>query len=168
MLGAEPMTVPHSGIQYAHPWSWKGGLFRLAASACVVMPIAAQTTAVIAIIRATVMLSPVVGPASGGLTSKTGRIDVAQTKKLHRTRGPTTLCRSHVRFESYSLISHRTHHVRFAPVSGQVATGKLSLCLCAEDFCNFLDADRRSKTRRGKQRVNKSMILPEGPGAATF
>jgi hypothetical protein len=72
--------VPHSGIQYAHPWSWKGGLFRLAASACVVMPIAAQTTAVIAIIRATVMLSPVVGPASGGLTSKTGRIDVAQTK----------------------------------------------------------------------------------------
>jgi hypothetical protein len=82
MLGAEPMTVPHSGIQYAHPWSWKelGGLFRLAASACVVMPIAAQTTAVIAIIRATVMLSPVVGPASGGLTSKTGRIDVAQTK----------------------------------------------------------------------------------------
>jgi len=60
MLGAEPMTVPHSGIQYAHPWSWKepGGLFRLAASACVVMPIAAQTTTVIAIIRAIVMLSP--------------------------------------------------------------------------------------------------------------
>jgi len=38
----------------------------LAASACVVTPIAAQTTAVIAIIRAIVMLSPVVGPASAG------------------------------------------------------------------------------------------------------
>src|SRR5262245_42902564 len=69
MLGAEPMTVPHSGIQYAHPWSWNepGGLFRLAASACVVMPIAAQTTAVIAIVRATVMLSPRgLGPLPAG------------------------------------------------------------------------------------------------------
>src|SRR5262245_11565420 len=82
MLGAEPMTVPHSGIQYAHPWSWNepGGLFRLAASACVVMPIAAQTTAIIAIVRATDMLSPVVGPASGGLTNQTRWIDVAQPK----------------------------------------------------------------------------------------
>jgi hypothetical protein len=52
----------------------------LAASPCVVMPIVAQTIAVIEIIRATVMLSPVVGPASGGLTSKAGKIDVAQTK----------------------------------------------------------------------------------------
>jgi hypothetical protein len=53
------MTVPHSGIQYAQPSSWKpGGIFRLAASACVAMPIAAQTTDVIAIIRAIVMLSP--------------------------------------------------------------------------------------------------------------
>jgi len=52
--------VPHSGIQYAQPSSWMepGGIFRLAASACVVMPIAAQTTAVIAIIRAILMLSP--------------------------------------------------------------------------------------------------------------
>jgi hypothetical protein len=60
MLGAEPMTVPHSGIQYAQPSSWKepGGIFRLAASACVVMPIAAQTTVVVAIIRAIVMLYP--------------------------------------------------------------------------------------------------------------
>jgi len=75
MLGAEPMTVPHSGIQYAHPWSWKelGGPFRLAASPCVVMPIVAQTIAVIEIIRATVMLSPVVGPASGGSQVKQAR-----------------------------------------------------------------------------------------------
>jgi hypothetical protein len=63
MSGAEPMTVPHSGIQYAQPSSRMepGGSFRLAASACVVIPIAAQTTAVIAIIRATAMLSPLVG-----------------------------------------------------------------------------------------------------------
>src|SRR5262245_877986 len=60
MFGAEPITVPHRGIQYAQPSSWKepGGIFRLAASACVVAPIAAQTTAVIAIIRAILMLSP--------------------------------------------------------------------------------------------------------------
>jgi len=60
MFGAEPMTMPHSGIQYAQPSSWMepGGIFRLAASACVVMPIAAQTTAVIVIIRAILMLSP--------------------------------------------------------------------------------------------------------------
>jgi hypothetical protein len=81
MFGAEPMTVPHSGIQYAQPSSWKepGGSLRFAASACVVMPIAAQTIAVIAIIRAILMLSPRGWrPASGGLTNKTGRIDVAQ------------------------------------------------------------------------------------------
>jgi hypothetical protein len=51
------MTVPHSGIQYAQPWSWMepGGIFRLAASAYVVTPIAAQTAAAIAIIRAIVI-----------------------------------------------------------------------------------------------------------------
>jgi hypothetical protein len=75
------MTTPQSGAQYAQPMSLMEFVdFRLAASACVVMPIAAQTTAVIAIIRPIVMLSPVVGPASGGLTDKTGRIDVAQPK----------------------------------------------------------------------------------------
>jgi hypothetical protein len=60
MSGADPMPVPHSGIQYAQPWSCMepGGIFRLAASACVAMPIAAQTAAVIAIIRAIVMLFP--------------------------------------------------------------------------------------------------------------
>jgi hypothetical protein len=62
MLGAEPMTVPHSGIQYAQPSSWKepGGIFRLAASACAVMPNVAQTTAVVATSRAIVTVSPVV------------------------------------------------------------------------------------------------------------
>jgi hypothetical protein len=71
MFGAEPMTVPHSGIQYAQPSSWKepGGIFRLAASACAVMPIAVQIAAVIAIIRAIVWL-----------TNKTGRINVAQRR----------------------------------------------------------------------------------------
>jgi hypothetical protein len=39
-----------------------------------VMPIAAQTTAVIAIIRAIVTLSPVVGPAWGGLTLSLGDV----------------------------------------------------------------------------------------------
>jgi hypothetical protein len=60
MSGADPMTVPHSGIQYAQPWSWMepDGIFRFAASACIVMPIAVQTAAVIAIIRAIVMLFP--------------------------------------------------------------------------------------------------------------
>ena len=166
MLGAEPMTVPHSGIQYAHPWSWKelGGLFRLAASACVVMPIAAQTTAVIAIIRATVMLSPWLGPPPAGSQVKQAG-SMLRKQKLHRTRGPTTLCRSHVRFESYSLISHRTHHSPLYPVSGQVATGKIEFVPMRQGLLQFLDADRRSKTRRGKRRVNKSMILPEGPGA---
>ena len=77
------MTVQATGAQYAQPLSamWPAGIrARLAASACVVMPIAAQTTAAIAIIRAIVMLSPVVGPASGGLRNKIGRIDVAQPK----------------------------------------------------------------------------------------
>ena len=77
------MMVPHNKSMYAQPMSvmpLPPAAFRLAASACVVMPIAAQTTAVIAIIRPIVMLSPVVGPASSGLTNKTGRIDVAQPK----------------------------------------------------------------------------------------
>src|SRR5262245_4206573 len=66
MSGAEPMTVPQSGIQYAQPLSWvePGGYFLLAASACVVMPITAQTTAVIAIIRAIAMFAPLGWPAS--------------------------------------------------------------------------------------------------------
>src|SRR5215471_15585391 len=61
------MRVPHSGLQYAHPLSSMepGGCFRLAASACVVMPIAAQAIAVIAIIRVTVMLSPIVCALNG-------------------------------------------------------------------------------------------------------
>ena len=84
MFGAEPMTVPHSGIQYAQPSSWKepGGIFRLAASACVVMPIAAQTAAVIAIIRALSCCPPVVlGPASGGSLIKQ---KCCAAKKSHR------------------------------------------------------------------------------------
>ena len=88
MLGAEPMTVPHSGIQYAQPSSWKepGGIFRLAASACVVMPIAAQTTVVAAIIRAIVMLSPVAGTRFQR-AHKSNKLDrCCATKKLDRTR----------------------------------------------------------------------------------
>src|SRR5262245_45238922 len=75
------MTGPQSRSQSAQPLNVTVFVdFRLAASACVVIPIAAQTTTVVAIIRATVMLSPLVGPAAGGLTSKTGKIDVAQPK----------------------------------------------------------------------------------------
>src|SRR6516165_9540540 len=90
------MMVPHNKSMYAQPMSvmpLRPAAFRLAASACVVMPIAAQTTAVIAIIRPIVMLSPVVGPASSGLTNKTGRIDVAQPKI---TPDPGSTLRSHV------------------------------------------------------------------------
>src|SRR5262245_17828167 len=107
MLGAEPMTVPHSGIQYAHPCSWKepGGLFRLAASACVAMPIAAQATAVIAIIRAIVMLVPPwLGPASGGLTNKTGRIHVGQPENCTSSRSNQLLA---------SLPAHSPDALRF-------------------------------------------------------
>jgi hypothetical protein len=55
------MTVQASGTKCAQPLSamWPAGIrVLLAASACVVMPIVAETTAVIAIIRAIVMLSP--------------------------------------------------------------------------------------------------------------
>jgi hypothetical protein len=74
-LGAEPMTVPHSGIQYAQPSSWKpGGIFRLAASACVVMPIEAQTTCC----DRNYSSDCHVVHLWLRLTNKTGRIDVAQ------------------------------------------------------------------------------------------
>ena len=61
MLPAKFMTVPQTNSVYAQPMSvmrLPPAAFRLAASACVVMPIAAQTAAVIAIVRAIVMLSP--------------------------------------------------------------------------------------------------------------
>src|SRR5262245_54519298 len=90
------MTGPQSRSQSAQPLNVTVFVdFRLAASACVVIPIAAQTTTVVAIIRVTVMLSPLVGHTAGGLTSKTGKIYVATPKKLHLTQGPTKLCRSH-------------------------------------------------------------------------
>src|SRR5262245_50680694 len=104
MFGAEPMTVPHSGIQYAQPSSWKepDGIFRLAASACVVMPIAAQTAAVIAIIRAILMLCPRGWrPASGGLTNKqAGSMLRNQTIAPHPAPavGLATSAPAHVRF----------------------------------------------------------------------
>ena len=66
---------------YAQPMSvmrLPPAAFRLAASACVVMPIAAQTAAVIAIVRAIVMLSPLCLAVSGKFASKTSKIDVAQ------------------------------------------------------------------------------------------
>jgi hypothetical protein len=55
------MTVPQNNSMYAQPMNvmrLPPAAFRLAASACVVMPIAAQTTAVIAIIQPIVMVSP--------------------------------------------------------------------------------------------------------------
>jgi hypothetical protein len=61
------MTGPQSRSNSAQPLNVTVFVdFRLAASACVVMPIAAQTTTVIAIIRATVMLSPWLGPLPAG------------------------------------------------------------------------------------------------------
>ena len=83
------MTMPQSGAQYAQPMSLMEFVdFRLAASACVVMPIAPQTTAVIAITRPIVMLSPRGWARFGGLTSKTGRIEVAQPKNYTGPEGP--------------------------------------------------------------------------------
>ena len=67
--------MPHTGTQCGQPSSVLGPTaFRFAASACVVMPVVAQTTAATATIRPIVILSPMVGPVSGGLTNKTGGI----------------------------------------------------------------------------------------------
>jgi hypothetical protein len=75
------MTGPQNSSTYAQPMNVVVPVdFRLAASACVVMPIAAQTTAVIVIILRIVMMPPLVGPAFGGLINKTGRIVVVQPK----------------------------------------------------------------------------------------
>src|SRR6476619_5663500 len=77
--------MPHTGTQCGQPSSVVGpAAFRFAASACVVMPVAAQNTAAIATIRAIVILSSMVGPVSGGLTNKTGGIDVTQPKTTRK------------------------------------------------------------------------------------
>ena len=83
------MTVPQTNSVYAQPMSvmrLPSAAFRLAASACVVMPIAAKTTAVIAIIRAIVTLSPhcLAGPAS---------LEIKQTGSMLRNRSKLSLLR---------------------------------------------------------------------------
>src|SRR5262245_42255872 len=75
------MTGPQNSSTYAQPMNVVVPVgFRLAASTCVVMPIAAQTTAIIVIILGIVMVPPLLSPAFGGLTNKTGWIDVVQPK----------------------------------------------------------------------------------------
>src|SRR4029453_4047853 len=83
MFGAEPMTVQHRGIQYAQPSSWKepGGSLRFAASACGVLPAAAQTTALIATSRAVVMLFPLFDAHNYNRQDR-----CCATRKLHRSR----------------------------------------------------------------------------------
>ena len=89
--------MPHTGTQYGQPSSVVGpAAFRFAASACVVMPVAAQTTTAIATIRAIVILSPMVGPVSGGLTNKTGGIDVAQPKTTRKRTAQIDGCRANL------------------------------------------------------------------------
>src|SRR5215510_2138886 len=79
---ASLMTGPQNSSTYAQPMNVVVPVgFRLAASTCVVMPIAAETTAVIIIILGIVMVPPpLLSPAFGGLTNKTGWIDVVQPK----------------------------------------------------------------------------------------
>jgi hypothetical protein len=88
MLGAEPMTVPHSGIQYAQPSSWKepGGIFRLAASACVVMPIAAQTPLWSQLFERLSCCTPVAGTRFQRAHKSNKQDRCCATKKLDRTR----------------------------------------------------------------------------------
>ena len=89
--------MPHTGTQYGQPSSVVGpAAFRFAASACVVMPVAAQATTAIATIRAIVILSPMVGPVSSGLTNKTGGIDVAQPKTTRKRTAQIDGCRANL------------------------------------------------------------------------
>src|SRR5512135_1261076 len=94
--------MPHTGTQCGQPSSVVGpAAFRFAASACVVMPVAAQNTAAIATIRAIVILSSMIGPVSGGLTNKTGGIDVTQPKTTRKRTAQidgccATRCEPHV------------------------------------------------------------------------
>jgi hypothetical protein len=117
--------MPHTGIQYGQPSSVVGpAAFRFAASACVVMPVAAQTTTAIATIRAIVICPPMVGPVSGRFTNKTGGIDVAQLKTTRKQTaqidGCCARCEPHVRFGSTADICAATSDVRFTPESRHV------------------------------------------------
>ena len=56
------------------------------------------------------------GPVSGGLTNKTGNIDVAQPRN-HTGYPSSMFCRSHVRFGSLADICTAIGHVRFIPES---------------------------------------------------